>query len=172
MDVKVFLKGIRAERMEIASLSEAREQLESTLLPKAIRYDVDKVQTSVSDRLFVVIADLNELDRKLEKRIIKLSADVSLAYELIAQIKTPECREVLMLRYLMGKRKPLTWLEIAQQMEYSEQHVKEKLHGKAISEAREVWKVWAGSKRIHRNTIEPDTVILAKSRTETEHSSL
>lgn len=159
MDVKVFLKRIRAERMEIISLSESRKQLESTLLPKAIRYDMDKVQTSASDKLFEVTADLNELDQKLEKRIIKLSADISLAYELISQMDTPECRELLMLRYLMGTRKPLTWLEIAKKMEYSEQHVKEKLHGKAITEARKVWKAWDGSKRIHWNTIAYDNVL-------------
>lgn len=139
MDVKVFLKGIRAERLEIARLSEAREQLESTLLPKAIRYDMDKVQTSASDRLFNVAANLNEIDRKLEKRIIRLSADISLAYDLVSKVRTPECREVLMLRYLMGKRKPLTWTEVAEQMGYSIPHVKEKLHGKAIAEARAVW---------------------------------
>lgn len=159
MDVKEFLKGIRAERMEIISLSESREQLVSTLLPKAIRYDVDKVQTSASDRLFTVTADLNELDRKLEKRIIKLSADISLAYDLISQMETAECRELLMLRYLMGTRKPFTWLEIAEKMEYSEQHVKEKLHGRAITEARKVWKTWGGSKRICQNTITRDNVI-------------
>ena len=44
-----------------------------------------------------------------------------------------------MLRYLMGKRRPLTWREIAQEMSYSVQHVKGKLHGAAVKELRAVW---------------------------------
>ena len=68
------------------------------MLPKAIRYDMDKVQTSASDRMIAVAANLNEIDRKLEERIIRLSADISLAYDLVGQVRTPECREVLMLR--------------------------------------------------------------------------
>lgn len=163
MDVKVFLRDIRAKRTEIANLSEAREQLESTLLPKAIRYDMDKVQTSASDRMITVAANLNEIDRKLEERIIRLSADISLAYDLVGQVRTPECREVLMLRYLMGTRQPLTWAEVADQMGYSVQHVKEKLHGKAIAEAREVWKAWPNDKRIHRNTASPDSMVSGTS---------
>lgn len=163
MDVKVFLRDIRAKREEIANLSEAREQLESTLLPKAIRYDMDKVQTSASDRMITVAANLNEIDRKLEERIIRLSADISLAYDLVGQVRTPECREVLMLRYLMGTRQPLTWAEVADQMGYSVPHVKEKLHGKAIAEAREVWKAWPSDKRIHRNTASPDSMVSGTS---------
>ena len=139
MDALVFLKGIRAERMEISRLTEAREQLVDTLFPPAIRYDRDRVQTSPTDKMITVAAELDEIDRDIEQRIVKLSEDVRLAYQIVGQLKTPECREVIMLRYLMGKRRPLTWREIAQEMSYSVQHVKGKLHGAAVKELRAGW---------------------------------
>lgn len=141
VDVLTFLRGIRAERFEIITLREAREQLKSELLPKAITYDKDKVQTSApSDRMLEVAAKVDAIDRKLEARYVRLLTDVDIANKIIDQVESPESREVLMLRYLMGKRRPMTWPEIAEHMSYSVQHTKSKLHGRAIREARIVWK--------------------------------
>lgn len=44
-----------------------REELKSCLLPGAIRYDLDKVQTSPKDKLTEIIAKVDELDRQIEE---------------------------------------------------------------------------------------------------------
>jgi hypothetical protein len=139
MDVLKFLKGIRSERLEIIRLKEERDTLYYSLLPSGIRYDLDKVQTSPQDRMPGTAAELYEIQEIIDRRIEKLSADVALAHRIIDAVPTPECRELLLLRYLTGSRKPLAWTEIAERMEYSIDHVQGKLHGKAIKEAREVW---------------------------------
>ncbi len=44
-----------------------REELKSCLLPGAIRYDLDKVQTSPKDKLTEIMAKVDELDRQIEE---------------------------------------------------------------------------------------------------------
>lgn len=139
MDVLKFLKGIRSERLEVIRLKEERDTLYYSLMPSGIRYDLDKVQTSPQDKMLAVAGRLYEIQEIIDRRIDKLSADVALAHKVIDAVPTPECRELLLLRYLTGSRKPMTWTEIADRMEYSIDHVQGKLHGKAIREARTIW---------------------------------
>ena len=139
MDVLKFLKGIRSERLEIIRLKEERDTLYYSLLPSGIRYDLDKVQTSPQDRMPGTAAKLYEVQEILDGRIEKLSSDIALAHRVINDMPTAECRELLLLRYLTGTRKPMTWIEIADKIGYSVDHVQGKLHGKAIKEARTVW---------------------------------
>lgn len=139
MDVLKFLKCIRNERLEIISLKETRDDIYYSLMPSGIRYDLDKVQTSPVDKMPAVAGNLAEIQTILDGRIEKLSEDLVLANRVIDQVPTPECRQLLALRYLAGGRKPLTWEEVSERMDYSVDHAKGKLHGKAINEARVVW---------------------------------
>lgn len=140
MDVLKFLKCIRNERLEIISLKETRDDIYYSLMPSGIRYDLDKVQTSPVDRMPTVAGNLAEIQTILDGRIEKLSDDLVLANRVIDQVPTAECRELLSLRYLAGGRKPLSWTDVAERMDYSVDHVQGKLHGKAINEARTIWK--------------------------------
>ena len=139
MDVLKFLKCIRAKRLELADLKERRDEIYMSLMPSGIRYDLDKVQTSPSDRMPAAAGNLEEIQTIIDQRIERLSGDILLANRIIDQMPTAECRELLMLRYLAGGRRPLTWEDIGERMDYSPDHAKGKLHGKAISEARVVW---------------------------------
>jgi len=139
MDVLKFLKCIRSKRFELADLKEQRDEIYYSLMPSGIRYDLDKVQTSPTDRMPAVAGDLAEVQTIIDQRIERLSNDILLANRIIDKMPTAECRELLMLRYLAGGRKPLTWEDIAKRMDYSADHAKGKLHGRAINEARAVW---------------------------------
>ena len=100
MDVLKFLKCIRNERLEIISLKETRDDIYYSLMPSGIRYDLDKVQTSPVDRMPAVAGNLAEIQTILDGRIEKLSEDLVLANRVIDQVPTPECRQLLALRYL------------------------------------------------------------------------
>lgn len=139
MDVLKFLKSIRSKRAEITTLKRARDELYWSLMPSGIRYDLDKVQTSPQDRMSETAGDLYEIQDKLDHMIAALASDVNLAVDLVSQMPTPECRQLITLRYLGTDRELSEWENLAQDMGYSLDHVKGFLHGKAISEARTVW---------------------------------
>lgn len=145
-DVLTFLKRIRRERHELKIVLRTVEELRAVLFPSAIRYDVDRVQTSPEDSMPDRIADIVDLSNQQDAHVRRLRADIIQAEELIDSLEIPEHRELLRLRYLTGGLTPMTWMQIADAMGYSEDHVRGKLHGKAIAEARAEWK------RTHGNT--------------------
>ena len=108
------------------------------LMPSGIRYDLDKVQTSPEDRLSQSVADLVAVERRQKRQIERLMSDIAKAEKLIEVMPTPEYRELIRLRYVSGGLKLMTWEQVAEQMGYSADHVRGKLHGKAIAEARRV----------------------------------
>lgn len=139
MDVLKFLKSIRSKRAEITTLKRARDELYWSLMPSGIRYDLDKVQTSPQDRMSETAGDLYEIQDKLDHMIAALASDVNLAVDLVSQMPTPECRQLITLRYLGTDRELSTWESVAQDMGYTPEYVRGELHGKAIKEARTVW---------------------------------
>ncbi len=139
MDVLKFLKSIRSKRAEITTLKRARDELYWSLMPSGIRYDLDKVQTSPQDRMSETAGDLYEIQDKLDHMIAALASDVNLAVDLVSQMPTPECRQLITLRYLGTDRERSKWESVAQDMGYTPEYVRRELHGKAIKEARTVW---------------------------------
>lgn len=137
--VNTFLKSIRRKRHELMTISESAAELRASLLPAGIRYDRDRVQTSPEEKLSEVVADLVRIEKIQQKQIARLKEDLILAEQLISAMPTSECRELIRLRYLAGKVKPLTWAEVAERMGYSEDHARGKLHDKAIAEAQTEW---------------------------------
>ena len=144
MDVLKFLKSIRSKRLLLNTLDLERKQLQSELFPSGIRYDRDRVQTSPSDRMPDIASDLLDLDKAIEVQITELSRDIHLANEVISQIQSPEYQQLLHLRYIVASKKNprgiMNWEEVASEMGYSTRHVMGYMHGKAIAEARKIWK--------------------------------
>lgn len=138
-DILKFLKGIRAKRRELGSLQTTIDELRFMLMPSGIRFDIDKVQTSPKDRMGQSVADLVAVEHLQETQRQRLLSDLAKAEQLIDAMPTSEYRELIRLRYITGGMKPLTWEQIADQMGYTPVHVRGKLHGKAIKEARKVW---------------------------------
>lgn len=138
-DILKFLKQIRVKRRELIILENTMRELRLMLMPSGIRYDLDKVQTSPEDRLSQSVADLLSVERRQRRQMERLMSDLAKAEKLIEGMPTPEYRELIRLRYVAGI-KPLTWEQVAEEMGYSSDHVRGKLHGKAIAEARRSWK--------------------------------
>ena len=138
-DILKFLKQIRTKRRELGILENTMQEMRFMLMPSGIRYDIDKVQTSPEDHMSKSVADLVAVERRQKKQIERLTHDLAKAEKLIGAMPTPEYRELIRLRYISGGLKLMTWGQVAEQMGYSSDHVRGKLHGKAIIEARRVW---------------------------------
>lgn len=140
MDVKVFLKGIRDKRFELQLLKEKRNEIYYSLMPSGIRYDLDKVQTSPTDRMPVAAGDLEEAQQRIDALIDSLSHDINLAMRVVNQMQESKHRQLIMLRYLGLDRKATSWEYVANVMGYTPEYVRGELHGAAIKEARQIWK--------------------------------
>ena len=139
-DVLSFLKQIRGVRFELITAQRTYEEIRAMLMPSGSRYDRDRVQTSPEDRMPGAVAELLEIEKKQKELETKLLKEILTAEQLLEEMQTSEHRELLKLRYMAGGRVPLTWEQVAERMHYSPQHVRGKLHGRAIREARRVWK--------------------------------
>lgn len=137
-DVMAFLKRIRDERKELITIRMHKEDVRLSLLPGAIRYDKDRVDTSPDDPMIKMIEKLEKIEARETTCMGRLITDIELANKIITAIQTPEHRTLLRLRYIEGDR-PMHWKDIADIMGYTEDHVKGKLHGKAIAEARTIF---------------------------------
>ena len=131
-----FFKMVRAERADIETLQLRIKELELSLLPRGIRYDRDKIQTSPSDQMIEVASKIDELERKMQAKLVKLNGDMVKAVTIVQAMPTPEYRQLITLRYLTGSR--TSWEQIAEIMGYSVDHVRGYLHKCAIEEARKV----------------------------------
>lgn len=131
-----FFKMVRAERADIETLQLRIKELELSLLPRGIRYDRDKIQTSPSDQMIEVASKIDELERKMQAKLVKLNGDMVKAVTIVQAMPTPEYRQLITLRYLTGSR--TSWEQIAEIMGYSVDHVRGYIHKCAIEEARKV----------------------------------
>lgn len=134
MTGKEYMQHIRQVRREINFLIEQIER-ERVLAEnvKAIRYDIDHVQTSpIGDRMTDVVADIIEVSGKLNERIEEYLALEDEARNYLVLLKV-EHERVLVLHYLEGK----TYDKIAEQLSYDETYIY-RLRTKALDELTEI----------------------------------
>lgn len=115
-----YMETIRRVKREIRLLMEQIER-DSTLAQgvTAIRYDIDRVQTSpVSDRMGDIVARITETTTLLYDRIALLQGLEEDARRLLVNLTT-EHERVLVYRYI----DELSWISVAERMGYSEKHV-------------------------------------------------
>jgi len=120
MGVKRFLYAVRDEQKEIAELQERIADLRASLLPSAIRYDKDAVQTSTSDVITDKMIKIAEYDALLEKKIAGLYARRARAQKLIDLLPDSLERQVLSIYFLSDGRP--TMEQVAGKLNYSTQH--------------------------------------------------
>lgn len=116
LDAELQIVNVRIERME------------STLQGHAIRYDIDKVQLSPSDKVANVIVDMEFLLKRqayLRRELLKAEQETA---DLIGRLTDRKHRLVLTYRYTAD----LPWAAIAVRMSYDERHVK-RLRDEAVS---------------------------------------
>ena len=73
----IFLNSARVLHWEWLRLKAKHDELESCLLPAAIRYDKDKVQTSPEDPMAKIVAEINELEVEMNKIQLKKSRQIA-----------------------------------------------------------------------------------------------
>lgn len=111
-----FLNSVRVLHWRWLRLKAKHDELESCLLPGAIRYDRDKVQTSPEDPLAKIVAEINELEEEMIQLQIAKAQRIKEITKAIHSIPSDEERTALTMRFI--NRKPVS--EIAQAMGYAE----------------------------------------------------
>lgn len=118
MTGKELLKLCRQEQKEIWILSEKREALASSLLPKAMAIKAVSVMESAEpDPVAKRMAAVIDLDRTIERQIKKLMERRQRGYEIIAGIDKPDQRKVLVAYYMADE--PVKLYDVAEQLHFS-----------------------------------------------------
>lgn len=118
-EVYDFLMGPYHKRLEIQRKESLIAELRSCLLPGAIRYDADKVQSSPSDQLSEVMAKIDEMERQVETLKVERSALIVEVNNMIEKLENGIERSVLTEWYI-NRTKPS---RIASKIGYSERRM-------------------------------------------------
>ena len=118
MKAREYFKQIKREQIEIVQLQEKIDTAEASLLPKAIRYDLDKVQTSPEDPMYDVLAEVEEYKKEMLKRLHRLILRRIKAIRMLDQLSDTRQRQALFLYYLDPSL--LTMEQVGEKMIYSE----------------------------------------------------
>lgn len=108
LDTELKIINIKIERWEAVSQV------------KAIRYDLDKVQSSPSDPMDITLAGLYKLLDKRKKIQVALARAVEDSNQIIDAVPNERNRLILHYRYTAC----LPWEEISHRMGYTERHVR------------------------------------------------
>ena len=112
----IFLNSARVLHWEWLRLKAKHDELESCLLPAAIRYDKDKVQTSPDDTISKIVAEISELETQMNEVLLAKAKRIEEIDKAIHSIQSDEQRTVLTMRFI--NRIPVS--EIAESMGYAE----------------------------------------------------
>ena len=140
MEVEVLFRNIRDTRREISLLERQEDYIRLSMLPGAVRYDKDNVQSSPEDPMLKFAERISEVEELRQKRIEKMSEESILVQQILADMPTSTYRTVLELRYIEGGiNHRYSWSEIAFEMNYSEDYVRKELHDAALEEAQGIY---------------------------------
>lgn len=114
-----FLNSARVLHLQWLRLKAKHDALESCLLPAAIRYDRDKVQTSPEDAMSKIVAEINDLEVKMRMVQMYKARRIDEIDKFINAIESEEERTALAMRYISRISVP----DIAEAMGYSEQRI-------------------------------------------------
>ena len=137
MGSKEFLNKIRYIDMMINCKLEQVAELRSMLLPGAIRYDKDKVQTSNNaDSISDTVSKIMELEEKINTDIDELVELKSVARENIERMENDVEKVILYKRYFNNE----SFENIAVECGYSWRHI-HRLHGEALKNFGKIYKM-------------------------------
>jgi hypothetical protein len=132
-EAKEYFRQIRKEQLEIIHLGKMIEREELTLLPKAIRYDTDKVQLSPDDILVRSAAEIADMKEELQRSIVVLKEKKAKAESVLMNLDNSDEREVMRWYYMDSDgSRLLKWEDVAEKMNYNKRWVL-KIHGRALS---------------------------------------
>ena len=111
-----FLNSARVLHWRWLRLKAKHDELESCLLPAGIRYDKDKVQTSPEDTISKIVAEISDLEHKMNVVQAAKRERIEEIDNALHDLPSDEARTALTMRFI--NRIPVT--EIASQMGYAE----------------------------------------------------
>ena len=111
-----FLNSARVLHWQWLRLKAKHDELGSCLLPAAIRYDKDKVQSSPEDAMSKIMAEMDALRHKMEGVQQAKAMRIEEIDEALSVLSSDEERTALTMRFI--NRIPVT--EIAEAMGYAE----------------------------------------------------
>lgn len=114
-----FLNSVRVLHWQYLRLKAKHDELESCLLPGAIRYDKDKVQTSPGDSMSKIIAEIADLEKEMTAIQQRKSQQIEKIDKALNSLESEEERTALTMRYINR----VSVSEIAEAMGYSEQRI-------------------------------------------------
>ena len=160
MNAEELFKNVRAVKRELCLLKRGDDNLTLSMLPGAIRYDIDKVRSSPSDPMSKFTERISDIEDIKKARIKKLTEDSLLVQSILQRMPTALYRLLLELRYIEGgMTHRYSWLEVAAEIGYDEQYTKWDLHHAAIEEAQKICDEICRNKNIQQKpTNECDTV--------------
>ena len=126
-DLKMKLDLVYKLDTELKILDIKIERWEAVVQAHAIRYDLDRVQSTPEDPISIAMEPLFKLLSKRKKIQTALTRAVEDANQIIDAVPSDNGRLVLHYRYTAC----LSWEEIGRRMTYSERHVK-RFHDEAF----------------------------------------
>jgi DNA-directed RNA polymerase specialized sigma subunit len=110
-----YLNGVRWSSLKIMRLIAEKNELESCLLPAAIRYDKDRVQSSPEDPMGKIVSQVMEKEEDIKEAMLEKAQRIKEISETIGKLDRPEEKTVLTLYFIERKRIK----DIADMMDYS-----------------------------------------------------
>lgn len=114
-----YLNSVRVLHWQWLRLKAKHDELQTCLLPAAIRYDKDKVQTSPEDTMSKIVAEITDLEKKMAIVQHTKSVRIEEIAKVINALESDEERTALTMRYINRK----SVFDIAEAMGYSEKRI-------------------------------------------------
>lgn len=111
-----YLNSVRVLHWRWLRLKARHDELESCLLPAAIRYDKDKVQISPEDQMSKIMSEISELETQMKAILLAKAERIEDINNTIHSLDSDEERTALTMRFI--NRIPVS--QIADAMGYAE----------------------------------------------------
>ena len=126
MRVKKLLKQCRSEKREILILTQKRDMIRMSLLPKSLNIKPDTIQSSPDpDTIGEKISIADELEKEISLQLETMMQHELEAHKLVWKLDDSRCRQVLELYYLsykedaQGNKDLYAWEDVADEMGYA-----------------------------------------------------
>lgn len=129
-----FLNSIRHIEAEIIKTQLQHDELESCLLPKAITYDGDHVQTSPTDPMLTIASQVIDLEKRIRKLKAEKARHIVEVNKAVALLDN-EAEQMILLGFYVGR---LPAKKVAALVHYSTSAVY-KLKYRAVKHLSEKW---------------------------------
>lgn len=137
-EIKETFRQVRKIQLEIKHLSNMMKNKELSLLPQAVRYDRDKVQTSPDDILAKRAGEIADMRKQLSETMLILSQKMAYAEKLLLYLDDSDEREVMRYYYLDVTEAGalMRWEDVAAHMGFNERNIY-RIHGSALAHLSE-----------------------------------